>query len=105
MKHASAVTVKGNLVCVIEPAAAGALSASAATPLEVGSALAANFARNGCIDGDYVLPDRESARTFALLCLGFSKALLERRLGFVERLPAEFDRYVSDEQPLEAPPE
>jgi hypothetical protein len=100
MRQAWAVTVRGNLVCGIERAAADALSANAATPLEVGSALAANFARNGCIDGSYLLTDRGSARTFAMLCLTFSKALVERRLGVIEQLPAGFDRYVSDEQPL-----
>lgn len=101
------VTVEGNLVCAIEPAVAGAGAGPAAggTPLEVGSALAANFARNGCIDGGYAFADREGARTFARLCLGFSKALLERRLEIIERLPVGFERYASDEQPLAPPPD
>ncbi len=93
------VTVKGNLVCAIEPAPPGADAAAGGTPLEIGSALAANFARQGCIDGSYAFADREGARTFAQLCLGFAKALLERRLEIIARLPAGFERYAADEQP------
>ena len=104
MTQAWLVTVHGNLVCAIEPAVAGDERAAAGTPLEVGSALAANFARNGCIDVVYALADRESARTFARLCLGFGRALLDRRLEIIERLPVDFERYAADEQPPAPPP-
>ena len=57
------------------------------TPLEVSNELAANNLRNGCIDGRYYFEDAMHARTFATLCLEFTKALVERRLAEVSRLP------------------
>lgn len=97
------VTVRGNLVCAIGPAAADPGAASGGTPLEIASALATNFAHQGCIDGVYAFADRESAKTFAKLCLQFGSALIERRLKIIENLPAGFDRYAADEQPLRPP--
>ena len=97
------VTVKGNLVCAIEQAAADVGSAEGGTPLEVASALATNFAHHGCIDGAYAFADREGAKVFAKLCLKFGSALIERRLEIIEKLPHSFDRYAADEQPLQSP--
>ncbi len=105
MAHIWLVTVHGNLVSAIQPEAAGAHAAAEGTALEVGSALAANFARDGRIDGQYAFADRESARTFALVCLGFTQALLERRLKVIRTLPHGFERYAADEQPRLPPPD
>ena len=103
MQASYVVTVSGNLVCAIEPILAPAGEWVSGTPLEVGSALASNFARHGCIDGRYGFSDAPAARTFAILCLGFSKALLERRLAIVEALPKHFASYLADEQPSRKP--
>jgi len=98
------VTVRGNLVCAIEQAAADAGAAAGGTPLEIASALATNFAHHGCIDGAYAFANRERAKVFARLCLKFGSALIERRLEIIERLPPDFDRYAADELSLQQPP-
>jgi hypothetical protein len=99
MQQAYVVIVKGNLVCAIQPRSASHEPAIAGTPLEIASALAANFESHGSIDGVYAFGDSAAARTFAVLCLGFSKALLERRLTIIENLPPGFSTYAADEQP------
>jgi len=99
MRCSYIVVVKGNLVCAIEPASASADGQSAGTPLEIASALAINFGRSGCIDGHYAFGDAVAARAFALLCLRFSKALVERRLAAINGLPSDHPAYLADEQP------
>ena len=49
-------------------------------PLAVSTLLARNNRANGCLDGDYDLPDAEAARHFAALSLGFLKNLCERAM-------------------------
>ena len=51
------------------------------------------------LDGVYGFADAAAARTFAVLCLEFSRALVERRLTVIENLPGDFTAYAADEQP------
>ncbi len=92
-----AVVVERNLVRAIERLEAPAPRPVPATPLEVSSELAANHRANGCIDGRYYFDDPQRARTFAALCLEFTKALVERRLRAVEGLPAGVAEYRADD--------
>jgi hypothetical protein len=52
-------------------------------PLAISTLLASNNLRNGCLDGEYDLPDFETARHFAALCIGFQKNLCEKSLEAV----------------------
>ncbi len=93
------VVVAGNLVSAIHPTSEPDQSAATGTALEIGTALAGNFQRSGSIDGRYGFDSAAEAKRFALLCLQFSKALVERRIGLIEALPPEFESYFADEQP------
>ena len=87
------VVVRHNLVCSIARAGADDAARVAASPLEVSTRLADNHRANGCIDGRYCVADAQSARIFATLCLEFTRALAEKRLAMVEKLPAGNSRY------------
>jgi hypothetical protein len=63
--------------------------------------LAANFSTSGTIDGVYAFQTTLQAQEFAVLCLQFGKALLDRRLKIIEELPPNFKNYFSDEQPAQ----
>ena len=76
------VTVEHNVVVAISRAQANAVPEGHATddPLAVSTLLASNNKSNGCLDGDYFLKDFESARQFAVLCIGFQQSLCEKSL-------------------------
>lgn len=95
------VVIKGNLVCAIEPVSPQDTPLRSGTPLEVGTQLAANFTNSGSIDGVYAFQTTSQAQEFAILCLQFGKALLDRRLKTIEGLPPNFKSYFSDEQPTQ----
>ena len=82
------VVVAHNVVQAIEPSEAPPGEPVAATPLEAGTELATNYRVRGCIDGRYHFDDAARARTFASLCLEFTRALVDKRLEEVNRLPA-----------------
>jgi hypothetical protein len=96
-EHATAavyvVTVEHNLVSAIARVPEGSVGAVPETTLEVGTELAANYRRDGCLDGRYLFRSAQRARIFATLCLEFTQALIERRLTVVKALRAdeEFD--------------
>lgn len=94
------VVVRGNLVVAIERSARPPDSPIPGSPLEVSSQLAANHKRHGCIDGTYYFDDAQRARIFATLCLGFTKAVAERRLTFIDSLPAGRAEYREDDESL-----
>jgi hypothetical protein len=95
------VVIKGNLVCAIQPVSMQDTPLRSGTPLEVGTQLATNFTSSGSIDGVYAFQTTSQAQEFAVLCLQFGKALLERRLKAIEGLPPNFKGYFSDEQPTQ----
>jgi hypothetical protein len=98
MPETYVVVVRHNLVCAIEPAREPPPEGIPATPLEVSSQLAANHLANGCIDGSYYFTDTMHARTFAELCLEFTKALVEKRLAAVNALPVGAPLYRADSE-------
>jgi hypothetical protein len=93
------VLVEGNLVSAIERSTAAAGEAGPGSRLDVGTQLATNYRENRRIDGRYVLADAEDARSFALLCLEFTKGLVERRSCAVDALAKGDDLYYRAEQP------
>ncbi len=97
------VVVEGNLVSAIERASAPGAGPLARTPLEAGTQLAENNRRRGSIDGRYCFDDAQRARVFAQLCLEFTRALAERRLAALGRLPAGRAEYRAGDEPA-APP-
>jgi hypothetical protein len=101
-EHAAAsvyvVTVEHNLVAAIDRVPEGASGDVPETPLEVGTELAANYRRNGCLDGRYAFRSPQRARVFATLCLEFAQALVERRLARVKALRAD-EGYRADDLP------
>jgi hypothetical protein len=46
-----------------------------------------NNASTGCIDGRYYFDNPQRARIFAVLCLEFARALIDKRLEVVKALP------------------
>jgi hypothetical protein len=99
MSDAYVVVVKGNLVCAIARSSRPREIPMPRSPLEVGTSLAANFRKTGDIDGQYFFDDAPTARTFAGLCLQFTKGLVERRIRVIDMLPKDFEAYHCDEQP------
>jgi hypothetical protein len=95
MTHSYTVVVRGNVVVAIEREPRAPRHA-ARTPLEIGTELASNNRRNGCIDGRYECDDSQSARVFASLCLEYTKALIEKRLAAVNALPVGFESFRAD---------
>ena len=93
MREAWVVVVRHNLVTAIERAGPEEAMQAAATPLEVSTRLAANHREHGCIDGRYCMGDAQSARIFATLCLEFTRALAEKRLATLDKLPAGDSHY------------
>jgi hypothetical protein len=95
MSDAYVVVVLHNVVHAIErePAAGGG---SPRTPLEIGTELAGNNRRNGCIDGRYRCDDAATARVFATLCLDYAQALVERRRKDIDGLPPGFASFLAE---------
>lgn len=87
------VVVAHNVVEAIERTETPPGDPVPSTPLEVSTQLARNHQANGCIDGRYYFVDTMHARTFATLCLEFTRALVERRLADINRLPAGAPEY------------
>ncbi len=54
--------------------------------LEAGTLLSENFQANDCIDGEYCFDDAERAKSFASVCMDFTKKLLQSRLDRIDRL-------------------
>lgn len=95
-----AVVVRANLVVRIERSTHPPESPIPASPLEVSSQLADNHRRHGCIDGTYYFDDAQRARIFASLCLAFTKAIAEKRMAFIDSLPAGRAEYREDDESL-----
>ena len=87
MTEVYVVVVEHNLVSAIEKVPEPPGMGIPRTPLEVSSQLAANNAAQGCIDGRYYFTDTMHARTFAELCLEFTRAMAEKRIAEVRALP------------------
>ena len=49
--------------------------------LEAGTLLSENFQANDCIDGEYCFDDAERAKSFASVCMDFTKKLLAEPAG------------------------
>ncbi len=98
------VVVEKNVVTAIERSTDLPAQRIALTPLEVSTQLANNNRVNGCIDGRYHFDDPRRARIFAELCLEYTRALVEKRLGAIHRLPVGFSGYRADEDAA-APPD
>lgn len=90
------VVVEHNLVKAIERLSEVPDRPVPGTPLEVSTELANNSRLNGCIDGRYYFDDTQRARTFASLCLEFTKAMVEKRLADVNKLPVGSPAYRAD---------
>ena len=81
------VVVRHNLVQALRRVdAATAQSAVSHGNLEAATELARRFRENGCIDGDYHFDRADRAKVFAILCLDFAKALVEKRRPQIETL-------------------
>jgi hypothetical protein len=91
------VVVESNVVSAIERLTGPAPVPIPKTPLEVGTQLAENNRANGCIDGRYYFDDTQRARTFAALCLEFTRALVEKRLAVINSLPVGGIEYRADD--------
>ena len=91
------VVVQHNLVTAVRKQADAAEVVVPQTKLEVGTQLADNYRRHGCIDGNYYFDNAQRARIFATLCLEFTKALVEKRLDAVKVLTAETEYCATDD--------
>ena len=80
------VVVEHNLVTAVEPEIDGTVAPIPQTKLEVGTQLAENNRVNGCIDGRYYFDNAQRARIFAILCLEFTRALVDKRLESLKAL-------------------
>lgn len=81
------VVVKRNFVCSITRMdMLGDGHELMVSNLDAGNALAANYKRNGSIDGEYCFADYEQAKSFSLLCLDFVAKQARHLSGQVERL-------------------
>ena len=80
------VVVEHNIVTALEPVREGTLAPVPQTKLEIGAQLAENNRVNGCIDGRYYFDNAQRARIFAVLCLEFTRALVDKRLESVKGL-------------------
>lgn len=96
MSHIYIVVVEKNVVSAIERTSVPPAEPIPRTPLEVSTQLADNNRRNGCIDGRYYFDDSLRARIFAELCLEYTRAMVERRLGAINKLPVGFSGYRAD---------
>jgi hypothetical protein len=81
------VVVEHNIVTALEQVTDGTDTPVAQTKLEIGTQLAENNRINGCIDGRYCFDNPQRARIFAILCLEFTRALVDKRLEAVKALP------------------
>ncbi len=101
------VVVERNIVTAIERTTDVPAEPIPRTPLEVSTQLANNNRTNGCIDGRYYFDDSQRARIFAELCLEYTRAVVEKRLSAINKLPVEFSGYRADEDaaalPVSAP--
>lgn len=80
------VVVRHNVVIALEQAPDGIDTPVPQTKLEIGTQLADNYRVNGCIDGRYLFDNAQRARIFAVLCLEFVRALVDKRLEAVKAL-------------------
>ena len=80
------VLVEGNLVSAIERSGLAQDKGGPGSRLDVGTQLATSFREKGCIDGRYLLADAEDNRSFASLCLEFTKGLVDRRMRDIDEL-------------------
>lgn len=90
------VVVEKNLVRSIERSSVAPPRPVPRTPLEVSAELATNHRLHGCIDGRYYFEDSQRARIFAQLCLEFIRALVDKRLAAIDKLPVGFAEYRGD---------
>ena len=82
------VVVRHNIVTALEQVPDGTDAPVAKTTLEIGTQLAENYRVSGCIDGRYLFDNAQRARVFAVLCLEFVHALVNKRLEAVKALAA-----------------
>lgn len=97
--HIYIVVVEKNVVTAIERTHQRPAAPIPRTPLEVSTQLADNNRTNGCIDGRYYFDDSQRARIFAELCLEYTRALVEKRLGAINKLPVGYAGYRADDDP------
>lgn len=93
------VVVEHNLVTAVHKLHEDTAVAAPETRLEIGTELANNYRRRGCIDGRYHFGNAQRARIFATLCLEFTKALVDKRLEAIKRLNADGEYRSPDLQP------
>lgn len=82
------VEVEHNVVTAMRRLPSNSTVSVPESRLEIGTALAANYRAHGCIDGSYHFDNAQRARVFATLCLEFTRALVDKRLEALRRLPA-----------------
>jgi hypothetical protein len=82
------VVVEHNFVTAVRKLPSDAAVSVPESRLEIGTELATNYRARGCIDGSYHFDSAQRARVFATLCLEFIRALVDKRLDALGRLPA-----------------
>ena len=85
------VIVEHNVVTTIRKVPEGTVVSIPRTKLEVGTELANNYRNRGCIDGQYYFDSNQRAKIFATLCLEFTRALIDKRLGAIKLLQGDSD--------------
>ena len=96
------VEVQHNVVTAVREVPFDAAVSVPDSRLEIGTQLAENYRAHGCIDGSYHFDSAQRARIFATLCLEFTRALVEKRLDALKRLPVSSE-YLGADGPDEEP--
>jgi hypothetical protein len=78
------VVVTDNIVCAIERVDGAAAATAARDELDASTRLSRNNLTHGRLDGVYHFDDPQLAKQFAVLCLDFTKRLVERTLTRIE---------------------
>lgn len=95
------VEVEHNVVTAVHKLPSDTAVSVPESRLQIGTQLAANYRAHGCIDGSYHFDSAQRARVFATLCLEFTRALVDKRLAALKRLPvsSEYLGAEPDEEP------
>ncbi len=96
------VVVEHNVVTAVRQLPGDAPVRIPQSRLDIGTELAANYRAHGCIDGRYHFDNAQRARIFATLCLEFTRALVDKRLDVLRRLPAGCE-YLAADRPEQEP--
>lgn len=83
-KQVYRVIVTDNIVCALERVPHTPDLDVARDELEVSTKLSQNNLRNGRLDGTYYFDNPDHAKEFAVLCLDFTKRLIDRTIDRLE---------------------